>query len=400
KKWVLPLKDKSSIIHELNEWGNMVERQSGCPILAVRSDNAGEILKVLKTWKRHNGVVSQCTAPYSSHQNGAAERAIQTTVYTTRAMIKEAKLPVEFWSEAAKTHTYITNRIRPGPAIKKIIDGQEIIKHVSPEEAWTGDPVTIRHFKVFGCKAFGHIDRKSHPKGSRKDKLMDVARECIFMGYTDTPSQHRLYAPDLHKVVVSSYAKFKEEVRGSSILDLRLWKNSGLEFIEGQSNSAPAIRNQIGRPSQTIRNNISTKIGSFSTNHSPSEANIPRNSLVKITPEIEKVTNIQLDPLSIPAITDATDKQSDAPSNVSSLIDKQSVHLSNQQVSSMDESRIEVPSKLTKPTIELRKTYDNDPNSLTDIITERITGLNDPIKMQGINTISTSSNAPTIKDPS
>ncbi|KAI1003123.1 hypothetical protein K3495_g5080 [Podosphaera aphanis] len=100
-----------------------------------------------------------------------------------RAIIKEATLPVEVCFEAAKTHAYITNRIRPGPATKRLIDRQEIIKHVSPEEAWMGNSVTIRHFKVFGCKAFGHIDRKSYPKGSRKDKLMDLAREYRFMGY-------------------------------------------------------------------------------------------------------------------------------------------------------------------------------------------------------------------------
>lgn len=135
KKWILFLKDKSSIIQELDEWGNMVERQSGCNIIAVRSDNAGEILKVLKNWKRNNGVVSQTTAPYSSHQNGVAERAIQSTVYATRALLKEAKLPVEFWAEAARTHTYINNRIKSGPAVTKYSEGQEISKHVSPEEA-------------------------------------------------------------------------------------------------------------------------------------------------------------------------------------------------------------------------------------------------------------------------
>ncbi|KAI1003194.1 hypothetical protein K3495_g5013 [Podosphaera aphanis] len=194
KKWILLLKDKSKIVEALDEWGNIVERQTGCRIMAVRSDNAGEILKILKSWKRNNGVVPQNTAPYSSHQNGVAERAIQSTIYATRAMLKEAGLPVEFWAEAARTHTYITNRIRAGPKVAKTIEGKEIIKKVSPEEAWSDNPVTIKHFKDFGCKAFAHIDQ------------------------------------------------------------------SGLEFSEGQSNSSPAIRRQIGRPSNLSKPFNSTKL--------------------------------------------------------------------------------------------------------------------------------------------
>ncbi|KAI0997030.1 hypothetical protein K3495_g11153 [Podosphaera aphanis] len=166
--------------------------------MAVRSDNAGEILKVLGSWKRDNGVAVENTSPYSSNQNGTAERGMQSTVYATRAMLKEAGLPVEFWDEAARTHIYMANRVKPGPTTTKIINGEYVSKQVSSEEAWTDKPITVRHFRVFGCKAFAHIDRKSQPKYSRKDKLMDVGRECIFMGYTDTPSQYRVYAPDLN----------------------------------------------------------------------------------------------------------------------------------------------------------------------------------------------------------
>ncbi|KAI1008054.1 hypothetical protein K3495_g166 [Podosphaera aphanis] len=144
--------------------------------MTVRSDNAGEILKNLKSWKKNNGVVPQNTAPYSSLQNGVAERAIKSIIYAVRAMLKEAGLPFKFWAEAARTHTYIINRIRAGPKVAKTIEGKEIIKNVSPEEAWTDNPVTIKHFTVFGCKAFAHVDPKSHPKHSRKDNLTNVGR--------------------------------------------------------------------------------------------------------------------------------------------------------------------------------------------------------------------------------
>ncbi|KAI1008055.1 hypothetical protein K3495_g167 [Podosphaera aphanis] len=81
------------------------------------------------------------------------------------------------------------------------------------------------------------------------------------MGYTDTQSQYRVYAPDLHSTVVSSYTKFKENVKGSTIIDLKLWRKSGLEFSEEQSNSSPAIRKKIGRPSNISKPFNSTKVG-------------------------------------------------------------------------------------------------------------------------------------------
>jgi hypothetical protein len=44
----------------------------------------------------------QSTATYSSNQNGPAERGIQTSENTIRAMLKYSQLPVEFWCYAAK----------------------------------------------------------------------------------------------------------------------------------------------------------------------------------------------------------------------------------------------------------------------------------------------------------
>ncbi|RKF57382.1 hypothetical protein GcM3_188046 [Golovinomyces cichoracearum] len=82
---------------------------------------------------------------------------------------------------------------------------------------------------------------------------MDVGRECIFMCYTDTPSQYRVFVRDLHTTIFSSYTKFKEDIKGSTIVDLKLWKESGIDFSEGKGNSAPAIRKPIGRPKITLK---------------------------------------------------------------------------------------------------------------------------------------------------
>lgn len=45
-------------------------------------------------------------------------------------MLKVAGLPVEFWAEAAQTHIYITNRIRGGPTLTKIVGENKVTKCV------------------------------------------------------------------------------------------------------------------------------------------------------------------------------------------------------------------------------------------------------------------------------
>ncbi|KAI1005398.1 hypothetical protein K3495_g2817 [Podosphaera aphanis] len=63
------------------------------------------------------------TSPYTSSQNGPAERAIQTTENGIRAMLEDAKLSVEFWCFAAQTDAYLRNRLEKDPIIEKDIKG-------------------------------------------------------------------------------------------------------------------------------------------------------------------------------------------------------------------------------------------------------------------------------------
>ncbi|RKF57446.1 hypothetical protein GcM3_188026, partial [Golovinomyces cichoracearum] len=87
----------------------------------------------------------------------------------------------------------------------------------------------------------------------------------------DDHIQYRLYAPDLHKVFTSSYTKFKENVKGSSITDFRLWIKSGLEFNEGQNDSTPAVRKSRGRPIDILKTKpLSSGGGSFCLNNDSS----------------------------------------------------------------------------------------------------------------------------------
>ncbi|KAI1002917.1 hypothetical protein K3495_g5286 [Podosphaera aphanis] len=134
-----------------------------------------------------------------------------------RAMLEDAKLPIEFWDEAVEADAYIRNRTPIGP----IEDG----KIKCPERTFSGEVPSIDHIRVWGSKAYTYVDPTTLPKDSRHDKLMLRGREGVFMRYTDsTDKQLKLYAPDLgytQRVVV---LYVDEKVKGGTF-NLRLRSN-------------------------------------------------------------------------------------------------------------------------------------------------------------------------------
>ena len=216
KVWTICTKDRKSIPSELDTWKTTVELQTGQKLKAVRLDNAMELLSVVKEWVKKYGLTLQDTEPYTSHQNGVAERAIQTTEASVRAMIHDAQLPIEFWDEAAKTSAYLKNHTPAGP----IIDD----KPTSPEQIYTGKLPTIDHIRVWGCKCIAYVNPDSHPTGTRRDKLMPKGREAVLMGFDpETTRQYRIYAPDLGRCIKASTVTFFEDIKGGEI-DLKLTK--------------------------------------------------------------------------------------------------------------------------------------------------------------------------------
>ena len=115
-------------------------------IVAVRVDNAAEFKSLLEEWVKTEGVVHQPTAAHKHNQNGLVERTIQTAEGDMRAMLIDAKLPIEFWDEAVEAHTYVRNRLPGGVGLstpdytsrqKKPTQGQRISKptiyaHLAP----------------------------------------------------------------------------------------------------------------------------------------------------------------------------------------------------------------------------------------------------------------------------
>jgi hypothetical protein len=110
-----------------------------------------------------------------------------------RSMLKEKKLPHEFWGEAVNTAAYILNKC---PTKK--------MKDKVPEEIWSGRKPSISHLKVFGLICYKHVP------DSRRKKLEDKSEAMILVGYHNTGA-YRFLDPHSKKIAISRDVKVFEE---------------------------------------------------------------------------------------------------------------------------------------------------------------------------------------------
>jgi hypothetical protein len=237
--WVIPLKRKRNAIQALNTWKVEVELITGKQVKSVGCDNAPELLKTVQEWAEKHGVQLQSTTIASSHQNGPAERTIQTVEHDMRALLEDSGLPIELWDEAAEAECYIRNRT------------ESLKKGVSPSEAFTGTKPSIDHIRIWGSKCYYYVDRKSIPANERKDKLVNTGRVGVLVGYSPTTTSHfKVYSPERGRTIIASVVKIDEAVKGGTV-ELRIRTPEG--ETQGTKNTT-LDRKPRGRPKGTTKN--------------------------------------------------------------------------------------------------------------------------------------------------
>ena len=141
---------------------------------------------------RECGIEHDRTMPGSPQQNGRAERWNRTIMEKALCMLHFAGLSHGFWKLALDCAVHIYNR-----------QPMRRLKWQCPITVWTGKKPDVSYFRVFGCKAFVHV-QKEHRHG----KLDVKAVEMTFVGYELGSKGYRLW--DGHKVVVSRDVTFDE----------------------------------------------------------------------------------------------------------------------------------------------------------------------------------------------
>ena len=106
--------------------------------------------------------------------------------------------------EAAYTACYLHNRT------PRYYDGNRV---TTPKEMWTGKKPDLGHLRVFGCVAYAQLAREQ-----RNNKLDSTSIRGIFVGYTPTTRQYRVYNPEDGTVERYSTVRFDEERKGGTLL--------------------------------------------------------------------------------------------------------------------------------------------------------------------------------------
>lgn len=110
----LPNKTHATVFNVLVYVERWVARQFGLSIARLKQDNERAVISdkrdtQFQTWAHTQGIVLECSPPYTHEPNGNAERANQTITTKSIAMLKGANLPSELWPESAQAATYLYN---------------------------------------------------------------------------------------------------------------------------------------------------------------------------------------------------------------------------------------------------------------------------------------------------
>jgi hypothetical protein len=114
-------------------------------------------------------------------------------VGATRAMLHDQGLPIHLWVEACNTVVYVQNRCP-----------HRVLGMSTPEESFTSKNPDVSHFNIFGSSVYVHVT-----KNARK-KLELTVEVGIFVGYTETPHNYRVYFSNSKMTVMRWDIKFNE----------------------------------------------------------------------------------------------------------------------------------------------------------------------------------------------
>lgn len=277
KVFVYPMKQKNEVYDLFVQFKSFVEKQTGRSIKVLRTDNGTEYCnKSFDSLSKKSGILHQRTVPHTPEQNGVAERMNRTIMDKVRCMLIDSKLDNKFWAEATSTAVYLINRI---PC--------RGMKHVTPEERWSGAKPDLSSLRVFGCRAMAHI-----PKAQRT-KLDVKSIQCIFVGYSEQSKAYRLYNPKTRNVLVSRDVVFIEsdenkviEIPDKTNRSALSSKNNKIDETvssddDSSDNSSDYDSSDTESDDSDSDTEFSEAVASFSEanrNQSPASANIAKHS--------------------------------------------------------------------------------------------------------------------------
>lgn len=205
------LKQRSDILTAFKNFKKRVEKETGCVIKRLRTDNAKEYTsKEFDKYLEEKGITRQLTVEYTPQQNGVAERANRTLVEMARCLMLQAKLPNSLWAEAINAATFLRNRC-PTKALE----------NKTPYEMWFDEKPYVGFLRIIESKVIvlnksGQC-KKFDPKGY----------EYILVGYSHESKAYRLWQRGTRKIIKARDVKFFERIEEENRNDVFVDFNEG-----------------------------------------------------------------------------------------------------------------------------------------------------------------------------
>jgi histone deacetylase 1/2 len=192
--WTFPLRLKSDAFPAIKHFFAYVSTQYNTTVQAVQCDNGREFDNAAaKLFLTSLGTVLRMSCPYTSPQNGKAERVIRTTNNIVRSLLFQASMPPTYWVEALNVATFLFN-----------LHPTKTLHFKTPFETLNHKPPPLNSLRVFGCLCYPNLS------ATAVHKLAPRSTMCVFLGY---PSNHRGFrCLDLstHKIIISRHVVFDE----------------------------------------------------------------------------------------------------------------------------------------------------------------------------------------------
>jgi transposase InsO family protein len=192
--WSLPLKSKDEASHVLQAWHRVVENQCGERLKILVTDNGEIVSKSTSDWCSAHGIEHQLTAPYTSAQNGRAERLHRTLFNKARSMRLACDAPPNLWEEFCATAAYLTN-----------LTASASIAGKTPYELWFQHIPSLSHLREIGCRAFALIP-------TINPKILQRSVPCTLIGYAPRAKAYRLWDRTSNRIFNSFHVAFIEHL--------------------------------------------------------------------------------------------------------------------------------------------------------------------------------------------
>jgi hypothetical protein len=153
------------------------------------------ILINLKKLLETNGIMRRIFCPYTSQQNGIAERKHRHLVETGLALLAQSHLSNTYWVEAFNTAIYLINRLPT-----------TMLNDQSPFHVLLKQIPNYSLLRTFGCACYPLL------RPYINHKLMFQSKQCIFLGYSSNHKGYRCLDPLTNRVYLSRHVVFDESV--------------------------------------------------------------------------------------------------------------------------------------------------------------------------------------------